>query len=148
MEGRIAFVTGGARGLGNKITQVFAEAGACGTVFDILPEEQAVPVPPNWDYCRGDVTREDEVRDAMEATFGKYRRLDAVVANAGIVPNWLRTRDIDLVAWRKTFAVNVEGVAICMKHAGRIMEPAGGSIVAMGSLNSWKGHERQARLCG
>ena len=144
LAGKIAFVTGGARGLGHKIAQVFAEAGACGTIFDILPEKQGGPVPSDWDYWRGDVTCEAGIRDAMEATFRKYRRLDTVVANAGVVPNWLRTRNIDLDAWRKTFAVNVEGVAICLKHAARIMEPAGGSIVAMGSLNSWKGHEQQA----
>ena len=77
----------------------------------------------------------------LSSVFG---RLDAVVANAGVTAPWVSTQEIKLEEWRRVFAVNVEGALITIKFAAQQMMASGGSIVALGSLNSWQGHPQQA----
>ena len=144
MAGRVAFVTGGARGLGRSIVDQLAAAGASGTMLDILPEEEIGDLPPGWEFLRGSVCREQDVGAAVAATVERLDRLDAVVANAGVTAPWVSTGDIDLEEWRRVFAVNVEGTLITIRAAARQMMETGGSIVALGSLNSWQGHPQQA----
>ena len=143
VAGKVAFVTGAARGLGRAITEQLAAAGATGTMSDIVPADQAGELPTGWTYNLADVTAEHEILAAMEATHKRYGRLDIVVANAGVVPPWRSTQDLDLAEWRRTFSINVEGAAVTIKHAARLMH-SGGSIIAMGSLNSRQGHPQQA----
>src|SRR3954454_1126320 len=65
-------------------------------------------------------------------------QVNVVVAAAGTVPGWAGVESIDLAEWDDVFAVNVRGVVSTIKHALPTM-PAGGAIVAIGSLNSWYG---------
>ena len=144
LDGKVAFVTGAARGLGHAIAKRLSLAGARGTVFDVLLAADAGELPSGWNYHQGDVSRETEVQAALDATCARYGELHIAVANAGVVPPWRHTEQIDLEQWRHTFAVNVEGTAITVKTAALKMRESGGSIIAMGSLNSWQGHPRQA----
>ncbi len=144
VKGKVAFVTGAANGLGRVIVDELARAGACGTAFDVAPNEHAGVLPQGWRHHQGDVTHEAEVGVALEATCQDHGGIDIVVANAGIVPPWRSTEALDMEDWRATFAVNVEGVAHTLKLAALHMKGAGGSIIAMGSLNSWRGHPQQA----
>lgn len=144
MAGKVAFVTGAARGLGHAIVKQLAGAGASGVAFDMLPKGEANKLPERWTFLQGNVCQEEDVRDAIATTIGQFGKLDAVVANAGVTAPWVPTQEINLEDWRRTFAVNVEGTLITIKHAARRMKTSGGSIVALGSLNSWKGHPQQA----
>jgi len=144
VAGKVAFVTGAARGLGRAIAHELADAGASGTMIDILPAKEVGELPQGWTFQQVDVTREDEVHAAVAATCQRHGRLDVVVVNAGVVPPWRTTLTFDMDEWRRTFAVNVEGAAITIKMAARQMQQTGGSIVALGSLNSWQGHPQQA----
>jgi len=144
VDGKTVFLTGGGRGLGHAIAVTLASAGAAGTIFDALAEDEAIHPPEGWHYVQGDAGCEDEVSAAMQATHDRHGRLDIVVANAGVVPPWRGTASLDLGEWRETFAINVEGVAIALKHAALLMKGTGGSVIAMGSLNSWRGHPQQA----
>ena len=126
VAGKVAFVTGGARGLGRAIVNALASAGAVGAVFDVLTDEQISDLPDGWTFRRGDVTDENVVRSAIAATVQDLGRLDIVVANAGIVPPWRTTQDLNLEEWRRTFAVNVEGIAITLKNTVPHMMSAGG----------------------
>ena len=144
LAGKVAFVTGAARGLGRAIAEALSRAGATGTMFDILPAGSTSGLPPGWTFEQGDVSAEDNIEAAIEATYRQRGRLDVAVANAGVVPPWRTTQTLDMDSWRRTFAVNVEGTAMTVKHAARRMAQSGGSIVALGSLNSWRGHPQQA----
>lgn len=141
LEGRIAFVTGTTTGLGRCIARVFAEAGATGVGFDTM--DDAGSLPEGWRFVRGDVADEAALAGAIETIRKEYGRLDVAVANAGVVPPWSETAAIDLDDWDRVFAVNVRGVVATIKHAALLMRDTGGSIVAMGSLNSRRAHPKQ-----
>ena len=144
MTGQVAFVTGAAKGLGRAIIDQLAAAGASGVAFDILPEEEVGNLPDTWIFRHGSVCQEQDVCAAIATTVERFGRLDAVVANAGVTAPWVSTQDIKLEDWRRVFAVNVEGALITIKFAAQRMMASGGSIVALGSLNSWQGHPQQA----
>ncbi|XP_077223330.1 short-chain dehydrogenase reductase 3b-like isoform X3 [Tasmannia lanceolata] len=102
LEGKVAIVTGGASGIGETTSRLFADRGALAVVIADIQVEQA-----------GVVNR-----------------------NQGIL-------DLDLHALDDLFAVNVRGMAVCVKHAGRVMVDGGvkGSIVCTGSAAASVGGE-------
>jgi NAD(P)-dependent dehydrogenase (short-subunit alcohol dehydrogenase family) len=142
LEGKTAFVTGGAAGFGLAILEGFAAAGARGCAFDLEPP--ARPLPAGWDYRAGDVREEASLAGALAAVKDKLGRLDILVANAGVVPPWHDSEAIDLGEWDDVFAVNVRGVVATIKQGVPLMKAAGGSIIAMASVSAREGHPRQA----
>jgi NAD(P)-dependent dehydrogenase (short-subunit alcohol dehydrogenase family) len=140
LAGRAAVVTGGARGLGAAIAARLAAAGATGTVIDT---QAAAPgtLPLGWTAVVADVRDPAAVSAAFDAAAmaGPPR---IVVANAGVVPPWTSTADIDLQQWEDVFAINARGLMLTVREAVRRMQDRGGSIVAMASLNGWRGDPR------
>lgn len=133
LAGRRALVTGGANGLGAGIVRRLAAAGADGVVLD-LPGALQADLPASWTGIGVDLRDDAATADA----FAAIGELDVVVGSAGIVPGWAGIADLDLDAWDEVFRVNVRGVISTIRHAQRRM-PRGGAIVAVGSLNSWRG---------
>ncbi len=140
LEGKSAFVTGGAAGLGLAIVTTFAAAGASGIVFDSGAGGQ--PLPRGWSLRSGDVRDEESLGDALASL--KHEGLNLLVANAGIVPPWRESESIDLNEWDNAFAVNARGVIATIKQAVPLMKNRGGSIIVMASINARVGHARQA----
>ncbi len=139
LDGRAALVTGGSHGLGAAIARTFAGAGAGGAIVDL----EAGAAPEGWHALTADVRVEAEVEAAFAAAVERCGRLDVVVANAGIVPPWSDTGELDLEELDRVFAVNVRGVAATLKHGVRALRERGGSIVVMASLNAWRAHPSQ-----
>jgi NAD(P)-dependent dehydrogenase (short-subunit alcohol dehydrogenase family) len=138
---KVAFVTGGAAGLGLGIVKGFAAAGARGLAFDLSPPSR--PLPKGWEFFKGDVRTEADLGEALGRTMAKFGRLDVLVANAGVVPPWRDSDAIDLQEWDDVFAVNVRGVIASIKLAIPLMKASGGSILVMASVNARFGHARQ-----
>ena len=141
LEGRVALVTGAASGLGKAIAQHLADAGARGLALDVA--ECCPALPADWVALQGDVSIEADLSSAVAEISKTFGRLDIVVANAGLVPPWRDTADIDIEEWDRVFAVNVRGVVATIKQAVPLMRGNGGSIIAMGSLNSRRAHPSQ-----
>lgn len=100
-------------------------------------------MPPGFEAVPGDVTEEATIATAVSALVRRHGRLDVVVANAGIVPPWRDTQDLDFAEWDRVMAINVRGVAATIKHAAPAMKATGGAIVAMASINAFAAHPRQ-----
>lgn len=143
LSGRVALITGAARGLGLAITESFAAAGASGLAVDLASAEPAAESPRRFTFHAADVTSERDLAAAVEATVARFGRLDIVIANAGIVPPWRGTEELDFSEWDQAFAVNVRGVAATLKHAVPAMKERGGAILIMCSINSLRAHPRQ-----
>jgi NAD(P)-dependent dehydrogenase (short-subunit alcohol dehydrogenase family) len=142
LRDKIALVTGGSRGLGAAIAACLAGHGAKGSAVDRdLP--QSGTLPDGFLPIEADVTDESAIKNAINATVNRFGRLDIVVANAGVVPPWSETRDLDLRQWDEVMAVNARGVLATIKHAVAPLAETRGAIVVMGSINSVLAHPRQ-----
>ncbi len=128
-------VSGGARGIGAAIVNRLSSAGASGLILDHSLDPAASPA---WPAVTVDVTDETAVRDAIQADVEMNGPFDGLVVAAGIVPGWHSPTDVDLEMLNQTLAVNLTGFVSTMKYVARDM-PRGSTIVAIGSLNSWRG---------
>ncbi|KIW94318.1 uncharacterized protein Z519_05634 [Cladophialophora bantiana CBS 173.52] len=120
----IAFVTGGARGLGNAIGVSFAKEGARGVcLVDIQDEatfeegKKAVEKYGAKVLCiRADVTREEDVERAVNEAVKEFGRIDYAANFAGIIGPLGETWDTDTDQWRRVIEVNTVGVWLCNKY--------------------------------
>ena len=138
---KVALVTGASKGLGRTIASHLAEVGVRGIAFD--KSEVFDELPENWLSFSGDVTDEQSLVEAASLVESEFGRLDIVVANAGLVPPWRETENIDLDEWRQVFEVNVSGIIATIKQTVPLLKKRGGAIVVMGSLNSHRAHPQQ-----
>ncbi len=143
VQGRVALVTGGARGLGRAIASELAAEGATGLVLDRSEGDEGADGISGFAMAPGDVTDEASVAATVRAMLDRHGRLDIVVANAGMVPLWRETADLDLEEWDRVMAVNVRGVAATLKHAAPAMMRHGGAVIVMASINAFTAHPRQ-----
>lgn len=134
LQGRRFLVTGGARGLGAAVVDTLAAHGATGLIVDLRAPEEPFP----WPFAAADVTDETAMREVTAAHAAVHGPFDGVVAAAGVVPSWQSPDEIDLADFDRTMAVNVRGTVVTIKSVAALL-PAGSTIVAIGSLNSWKG---------
>lgn len=134
LAGKTAVVTGGARGIGAQIASRFEREGATTYVIDVNSG-------PGERWLRADVSDETAIEDAMEKIVGESGRLDICVANAGISPTITHVTDLDLETWRSVIDVNLTGVFLTLRAAGRRMVRAGrgGRLIATGSVGSFAG---------
>jgi NAD(P)-dependent dehydrogenase (short-subunit alcohol dehydrogenase family) len=138
LEGKVALITGGARGIGAAIAKRFVDDGAKIVISDIrkdLLDEVVKSLKPGMAFaCAGDVTKYDDVQKMVEATVSFGGKIDILVNNAGIDPGG-SILDIEIDLWKKILDVNLNGPFLCMKAAIPYMIKQGsGSIVNIASL--------------
>jgi NAD(P)-dependent dehydrogenase (short-subunit alcohol dehydrogenase family) len=141
--GKVALVTGAARGIGRAIAERFAAEGAAVVIFDINGDEAARTAHAlgaqgqTVEAVGGDVAVRDDVRRAVGVCVERFGRLDVLVAHAGIA-DFQPLLEIDEQSWRRILDVNLTGVFLCTQEAGRVMARAGGgAIVATASTNAF-----------
>ncbi|MDP7628799.1 MAG: glucose 1-dehydrogenase [SAR202 cluster bacterium] len=140
LEGKVALISGGARGQGAEEARLFAKEGAKVVLADILDEEGAkVEAEINESggegkYVHLDVTNEDEWIKVVKETVDTFGKLDILVNNAGIL---LRKglEETSVEEWDRIQEVNLKGVFLGSKAAIPAMrEVGGGSIVNISSV--------------
>ncbi len=136
LAGKAAVVTGGASGIGLAIVRTLAASGAHGTVIDV--RTPPAELPDGWTSVEADVRDDASVAAAMERAVGPLGAIDVLVLAAGIVPPWRGLTGFDPEEWTEVLAVNVFGVASTFAHAIEHLRD-GGAVVAIASLNSWRG---------
>jgi NAD(P)-dependent dehydrogenase (short-subunit alcohol dehydrogenase family) len=144
MDGQIAVVTGGGRGIGLTCAEALAEAGARIVIID---RDEAVAESGRQalaskgvaaDTFVLDVTDSAAVDKAAADIFARHGRIDALVANAGIARTGTAAEDTPDELWLNVNDVNYNGVFWCNRAFGRYMLKAGrGSIVNIGSMSGF-----------
>src|SRR5215472_8425021 len=139
LRGKIAFVTGGARGIGRAIVEKFVAEGATVSFVDLdadVGRAAAAAIGGSVAFRRADVTSEADVRETIEAVVGTHGTLDILVNNAGINAYFDAT-EMSEADWDGVFAVDLKGAWLCAKYALRAMAKAGaGSIVNIASIHA------------
>ena len=140
LDGKVALISGGARGQGAAEGKLFATEGAkvvLGDVIDAEGQQTAREIEAAGGtavYLHLDVTQEADWQGAIDTTVQRFGKLDILVNNAGI----LRVEgleDTTLEIWNQVFAVNQTGVFLGMKFAVPAMRAAGGgSIINISSV--------------
>jgi len=150
VEGKVALVTGGRRGLGKAIAVLLAKEGAKVVITD-RKDEGADAVLREIEQAGGealfvqqDVSKEEDWQHAIAATVEKFGKLDVLVNNAG-VGEGKNIEDITLEEWRWVMSINLDGVFLGTKYAIEAMEKTGGgSIINMSSIEGIVGDSRMA----
>ena len=139
LEGKVALISGGARGQGAVEARMFAEEGASVVIGDILDEQgrqteaELQELGYNVTFVHLDVTSESDWDAAVQAAIGTYGKLDILLNNAGILirKNIEETTEED---WDRIFSINAKGVFLGTKAAIPAMrENGGGSIINISS---------------
>jgi NAD(P)-dependent dehydrogenase (short-subunit alcohol dehydrogenase family) len=134
LDGKVALISGGARGQGATEAQLFAREGARVVLGDILDAqgrqvEAAVKASGGEaTYVHLDVTNEEHWRAAVDTAVRRYGKLDILVNNAGIL---LRKaiEEMTVEEWDRIMAINLKGVFLGTKYAIPAMRSAGGGSI-------------------
>ncbi|MEV0829834.1 glucose 1-dehydrogenase [Nonomuraea rubra] len=142
LDGKVALITGGARGMGAAHVRLFLEEGARVVFGDVLDEEgKALAEETGATYLRHDVTSPEEWERAVGTTVEVYGKLDVLVNNAGIL-KFRRISEMSLDDFDRVISVNLKGTWLGVKSVIEPMKAAGrGSIVNISSIEGYVGAE-------
>ena len=143
LDGKVAFVTGGARGIGYSIATALAEAGAELALLDIdlhAAQEAAQTIAKQTGKTTrayaADVTDAAVLHSVVEQLAGELGGLDIAVCNAGICLN-SAAETMNLNEWNQVIGINLSGVFLTAQAAGQIMLKQGsGSIINIASMSA------------
>ena len=142
LDGKVAIITGGARGQGAEEARLFAGAGARVVITDVLDEqgERTAGSVHGAEYLHLDVTSEASWEQVVADVVARHGRLDVLVNNAGIYSGG-QLVNVRTEEWDRVIAVNQTGVFLGMRTAARAMIAAGngGSIVNISSIAGMMG---------
>lgn len=140
LEGKVALISGGARGLGEAQARLFAQEGAKVVIGDVLDDDgKKVEAEINESggdayFTRLDVTQEDQWQKVIDGAVARYGKLDTLVNNAGIGGGRFGVEDLTGEVWDQVMDVNAKGVFLGTKLAiPEILKAGGGSIVNISS---------------
>jgi NAD(P)-dependent dehydrogenase (short-subunit alcohol dehydrogenase family) len=165
LEGRIALVSGGLRGIGGAISQALADDGAHVIVTDLDPADSAavanfLKTIGNGSYLRLDATSEEAWQAARTQVERDFGHLDILVNNVGADLTG-KVQDLELQAWRRLMTLNVDTVFLGTKTFQPLLAKAGAStpygssiinissimgLVGMGEVSAYNASKGAVRL--
>lgn len=138
LDGKVAVITGGASGIGKATVRLFIEQGARVLIADILDdkgESLAGKLGASADYLHTDVSKESDVKAAIDHALAKFERLDCMFNNAGYGGVSGPIEGIPVDGFDETIGVLLRGVFLGIKHAAPVMKKQGsGSIISTASV--------------
>jgi len=151
LKDRVAIITGGARGIGKKISQTFLKEGASVYIFDVNQEEGARTIDEfqsaydnKVNFFKVDITDEKGVEKSVEKIIDAEGRIDILVNNAGITRDNLILR-MSLEDWKIVIDINLTGAFICSKHTAKYMvKNRSGKIINISSIVGVHGNAGQS----
>jgi NAD(P)-dependent dehydrogenase (short-subunit alcohol dehydrogenase family) len=145
LDGKVALISGAARGIGGEAARLMALAGAKVVIGDVLDETGRQTVAAinaaggQSEYVHLDVTKEDDWTAAVNLATSKFGKLDILVNNAGVFIG-KGIEEITLAEWERLVAVNMTGVFLGTKLAAPALREAakssehGSAIVNLASI--------------
>ena len=145
LDGKVALISGAARGIGGETARLMAQAGAkvvVGDMLDDLGRQTVASITAGGakaEYIHLDVTREDSWAAAIDVTVGRFGKLDILVNNAGVFVG-KGIEEISLDDWNRLVAVNMTGVFLGTRMAVPALREAakssehGSAIVNLASI--------------
>ena len=142
LDGKVALVTGGSRGLGREMVLAFADAGADVVIAsrkvegcEALAEEVAERTGRKALAVGAHVGDWAAIEHLVDRAYEVFGRVDVLVNNAGIAPTYPSLGEVGEDLWDKVFAVNVKGPFRLTALVGpRMVETGGGSIINISSI--------------
>ena len=142
LDGKVAIITGGARGMGKSHVKRFVAEGAKVVFGDVLEEDGtklAADLGDDVRFLRMDVTQPDDWEAAVDLAVRTFGRLDVLVNNAGIIRH-TDTEDMSVEEFRRVLEVNLVGQWLGVKAVTSAMKEAGGgSIINVSSTEGFVG---------
>ncbi len=142
LEGKVAFITGAASGIGEGTARRFSAEGAKLALVDMQREageqlrQEIEQQGREAIFTECDVSNPDDVRRAFEATLERFGKLDIVFANAGINGVWAPIDELQPDEWAKTLDINLTGTYLTVHFAVPHLKRNGeGSIIITSSVN-------------
>ena len=140
LQGKVALVTGAAGGIGRAIADVLSGAGACIVAFDIDGDgavDAVRPLERRGVAVAGDVTSENDVREAFGAAIDAFGGVDIVVSNAGIASS-APIEETTLAEWNRNQSILGTGYFLVAREAFRVLraQGVGGAVVFVASKNA------------
>jgi NAD(P)-dependent dehydrogenase (short-subunit alcohol dehydrogenase family) len=141
LDGKVAIVTGGTSGIGERIAEVFVAEGAKVVVAARRQEEgEKLAKRLGVTFIRADVANEDDVKTMVDHAVKAFGRVDCLVNNAGVPSPMVSITEIDAATIDQLLAVNVRGVLLGIKHVAPVMlRQKSGSIINIGSIAGLRG---------
>lgn len=150
LQDKVAFITGGGSGIGRAIAKAMAGEGATtvlaartvanmeGTVKEIEADGGEA-----W-HVTMDITKEQDVINAVQQAIDKYGRIDVLVNNSGIGGPTCNSWELKLEEWNEIIAVDLTGSMLCAREVLKHMVPAekGGAIINIGAEGGRSGDGR------
>jgi NAD(P)-dependent dehydrogenase (short-subunit alcohol dehydrogenase family) len=142
LDGKVAFVTGAASGIGAGTVWRFAQEGALVALADVQQEAgerlrgELTAAGHRAIYLSCDVSDPRSVEQAVAATIQEFGHLDIVFANAGINGVWAPIDELQPEEWERTHAINLKGTYLTIHYAvPHLKQAGGGSIIITSSVN-------------
>lgn len=149
LTGKVAIVTGAARGIGASIAVELARKGAEVVVSDIIPGDDTVnqikKLKRKSIYVKTDISNKKDVENLVNQTIKTFKRIDILVNNAGIYITG-NTLELSEENWNKTMNINLKGGFLCSQAALKHMKK-GASIINISSVAGIEGSAGSAAYC-
>jgi len=141
LTGKVAIITGAAAGIGAATAELFGEEGARLVLVDReaageLTASRIREQGADARFVTADISQEDDVRRAVEATQRAFGRIDILINNAAVFV--FKGLDAGAAEWHRSLDTNVIGTSLCTRYAAEVMkQTGGGAIVNLGSISSF-----------
>ena len=143
LTGRVALVTGAARGIGSAIAERLATAGATVAIADIDPATAGSSTISL--VLKADISSSEDVTRMVNTVLERLGQIDILVNNAGVVGPEAPVRDLGEADWDRVLNTNLKGVFLCSRAViGHMVERSRGAIVSIASISGKEGNANMA----